>query len=111
MPTIITPLIMNGACDGGRSGDGSFEPDHSTLRARTPPTSTRVSASFHWLLRWRTPSTTERHEGRHKWNDVSQACFHSSPDTPLPNGPRLSCGALKKDSFLSLRAPSASSAG
>src|SRR6266480_5253116 len=29
----------------------------------------------------------------------------------LPNGVRLSCGALKKDSFLNLRAPSASSAG
>src|SRR6266566_3960472 len=28
-----------------------------------------------------------------------------------PNGARLSCGALKKDSFLNLRAPSASSAG
>src|SRR5213596_2326577 len=27
-----------------------------------------------------------------------------------PNGPRLSCGALKKDSFLNLRAPPASSA-
>ncbi len=27
-----------------------------------------------------------------------------------PNGWRLSCGALKKDSFLNLRAPSASSA-
>src|SRR2546430_9691204 len=27
-----------------------------------------------------------------------------------PNGPRLSCGALGKDSFLNLRAPSASSA-
>ena len=36
-------------------------------------------------------------------------------DVPLldawrPNGPRLSCGALKKDSFLNLRAPPASSA-
>src|SRR6266566_1605880 len=30
--------------------------------------------------------------------------------SPLPNGSRLSCGALKKDSFLNLRAPSASSA-
>ncbi len=29
----------------------------------------------------------------------------------LPNGARLSCGALKKDSFPNLRAPSASSAG
>src|SRR2546430_13973272 len=29
---------------------------------------------------------------------------------PRPNGARLSCGALKKDSFLNLRAPSASSA-
>src|SRR2546422_2451707 len=28
----------------------------------------------------------------------------------LPNGSRLSCGALKKDSFLNLRAPPASSA-
>jgi hypothetical protein len=28
----------------------------------------------------------------------------------LPNGPRLSCGALMKDSFLNLRAPPASSA-
>ena|SRR6266536_2900329 len=28
----------------------------------------------------------------------------------LPNGPRLSCGALMKDSFLNVRAPSASSA-
>src|SRR5438445_10198482 len=28
----------------------------------------------------------------------------------LPNGSRLSCGALKKDSFPNLRAPSASSA-
>ena len=27
-----------------------------------------------------------------------------------PNGPRLSCGALKKDSFHNLRAPPASSA-
>ena len=27
-----------------------------------------------------------------------------------PNGPRLSCGALKKDPFLNVRAPSASSA-
>jgi len=29
---------------------------------------------------------------------------------PRPNGPRLSCGALKKDSFPNLRAPPASSA-
>ena len=36
----------------------------------------------------------------------SQACH----TLPLPNGSRLSCGALKKNSFLNLRAPSASSA-
>jgi len=29
---------------------------------------------------------------------------------PMPNGVRLSCGALKKDSFYNLRAPSASGA-
>ena len=28
----------------------------------------------------------------------------------VPNGPRLSCGALQKDSFHNLRAPAASSA-
>src|SRR5216117_2880330 len=33
------------------------------------------------------------------------------PQYVLPNGLRLSCGALKKDSFLNLRAPAASSAG
>src|SRR6266851_178430 len=32
------------------------------------------------------------------------------PSAPLATGSRLSCGALKKDSFLNLRAPSASSA-
>jgi hypothetical protein len=35
--------------------------------------------------------------------------FDRLVDEP-PNGVRLSCGALKKDSFLNLRAPSASSA-
>jgi len=35
---------------------------------------------------------------------------HSDQDAGLPNGSRLSCGALKKDSFLNLRAPPASSA-
>ena len=30
---------------------------------------------------------------------------------PPPNGPRLSCGALKKNPFPNLCAPSASSAG
>jgi len=29
----------------------------------------------------------------------------------MPNGARLSCGALKKNSFYNLRAPAASSAG
>ena len=31
-------------------------------------------------------------------------------DNARPNGSRLSCGALKKDSFHNLRAPTASSA-
>jgi hypothetical protein len=35
---------------------------------------------------------------------------HIDIGSPLPNGPRLSCGALKKNSFFDLRAPSASSA-
>src|SRR6266513_6380428 len=34
-----------------------------------------------------------------------------TPVSVLPNGSRLSCGALKKDSFHNLRAPAASSAG
>jgi len=33
-----------------------------------------------------------------------------SESGPLPNGSRLSCGALKNDSFPNLRAPPASSA-
>src|SRR5882762_1037239 len=36
-------------------------------------------------------------------------CDHGN-ETGLPNGSRLHCGALKKDSFPNLRAPSASSA-
>jgi len=36
-------------------------------------------------------------------------CDHGK-ETGLPNGSRLSCGALKKDSFHNLRAPAASSA-
>jgi hypothetical protein len=43
--------------------------------------------------------TNERH---------SEKCSHRL--VVLPNESRLSCGALKKDSFLNLRAPSASSA-
>src|SRR6266550_8882396 len=37
-------------------------------------------------------------------------CPRCSAAVLPPNGSRLSCGALKKDSFLNLRAPSASSA-
>src|SRR6266496_3063110 len=36
---------------------------------------------------------------------------HCSRGNEPPNGARLSCGALKRESFLNLRAPSASSAG
>jgi hypothetical protein len=38
--------------------------------------------------------------------------LHDAPPENVlrPNGSRLSCGALKKDSFLNLRAPPASSA-
>ena len=41
----------------------------------------------------------------------SKTCAHRIPIEVQPNESRLSCGALKKDSFLNLRAPSASSAG
>jgi len=39
---------------------------------------------------------------------VNEEASHAT--VPRPNGPRLSCGALKKNSFPNLRAPSASSA-
>ena len=42
----------------------------------------------------------QEHDGR----------LRDSHQEGLPNGSRLSCGALKKDSFHNLRAPSASSA-
>src|SRR5258708_4084207 len=45
-----------------------------------------------------------RGEQRRRSRGVSPWCF------ALPNGSRLSCGALTKDSFLNLRAPPASSA-
>ena len=41
---------------------------------------------------------------------LDEVLGHGRVVTLLPNGSRLSCGALKKDSFLNLRAPSASSA-
>ena len=41
---------------------------------------------------------------------ASEETVLSMNDCARPNGSRLSCGALKKDSFLNLRAPSASSA-
>jgi hypothetical protein len=43
-------------------------------------------------------------------NDKDANLDHWRMATPLPNETRLSCGALKKDSFHNLRAPSASSA-
>jgi len=41
---------------------------------------------------------------------VRLARTRTSSRAALPNGSRLSCGALKKDSFRNLRAPPASSA-
>src|SRR5437867_2838393 len=56
------------------------------------------------------PGCMCKHETRQSpscsWNLVHARMVMSVP----PNGSRLSCGALKKDSFLNLRAPSASSA-
>src|SRR6266545_1938912 len=58
-------------------------------------------------------------DGANKCNGTSYAPDHACEkwDKPsvhgrvaLPNGSRLSCGALKKDSFSNLRAPPASSA-
>src|SRR5439155_16150469 len=43
--------------------------------------------------------------GNGGWEKRSCRCFPAQP-----NGVRLSCGALKKDSFLNVRAPPASSA-
>ncbi len=48
--------------------------------------------------------TSRRHEKQR--NDGS----NHGDRMPRPNGSRLSCGALKKNSFLNLRAPPASSA-
>jgi len=51
----------------------------------------------------KTINATFRHEGQH---GQGVALLFSPPS----NGWRLSCGALQKDSFLNVRAPSASSA-
>src|SRR5256886_12745640 len=53
----------------------------------------------------------------YEWKQrIREQIFHGSAFNTvyglgMPNGARLSCGALVKDSFLNLRAPSASSAG
>ena len=67
----------------------------------------------HVINGYRSSDANEKEECE---SDVPQADPHQSlsvtPATCVPpNGSRLSCGALKKDSFLNLRAPPASSAG
>ena len=51
----------------------------------------------------------QRHTQEPNHDPGRMACSHFGRSAP-PNGLRLSCGALKKDSFHNLRAPSASSA-
>jgi len=50
---------------------------------------------------------SEGYEERDLSEHIGLSCRLVGP----PNGSRLSCGALKNDSFLNLRAPPASSAG
>src|SRR5216117_844265 len=53
-------------------------------------------------------------EGRARRNQLAEEILHDDKrllePVALPNGSRLSCGALKEGSFPNLRAPSASSA-
>src|SRR5947199_3234715 len=74
--------------------------------------------------RWEAPEIRVAYEGRDPFSlkgNTEALCerntrrakdFFHGPDggVALPNGSRLSCGRLKKDSFLNLRAPPASSA-
>src|SRR5712664_2447536 len=49
-------------------------------------------------------------DGRKQPQTLAVIEVQHDPLAKLPNGSRLSCGALKNDSFLNLRAPPASSA-
>src|SRR5712691_11882340 len=51
-----------------------------------------------------------KQDSHYREKDLGNSGCHTPPGTGAPNGSRLSCGALKKDSFLNLRAPAASSA-
>ncbi|SRR5216117_3377540 len=73
----------------------------------SPPGHVPASIDGEWIPRLCRKTARERGERRCS-NQGSQGA-HSQVVAP-PNGSRLSCGALTKDSFLNLRAPSASSA-
>src|SRR5881394_1056522 len=91
-------------------GTGTVKPSGPTLgthQLHRPPHTTGLSldSTFGWKRTAPTDAGLDdgaNHVGVHKrirlWRDTQ------------PNGSRLSCGALKNNSFHSLRAPSASSA-
>src|SRR5436309_8596423 len=78
----------------------------------------RVVLSPSWQVaanRWcgASPSRVLAHNGRRSGDcETKEAARprHDGASLKRPNGSRLSCGALKKNSFLNLRAPPASSA-
>jgi len=60
---------------------------------------------WHWFVALDAPGAADEQDAQ----EHDRRLRHSH-EKGLPNGPRLSCGALKNDSFLNLRAPPASSA-
>ena len=93
----------------------------ATCREELGALPTTVTSESHrpirhtWLAMLLHPSLA--HDGKGRCNDTGEsdkACENDlrihSVGKSQPNESRLSCGALKKDSFLNVRAPAASSA-
>src|SRR5438132_10160741 len=92
------------------------------LRVDTTHQSARANTDTHLAVHHESdaaehlPLRNSRHVGECRSHSVGQGFPRCHGDlypkwwSPPPNASRLSCGALKKDSFLNLRAPPASSA-
>ena len=107
---------LTGDCDGARDGIRTNVLHRQVLDdERHPAEGHRRCRKGHDSRRRR--RTLREGDGR-LWLDAYPSIRHLRKVTGLqrvepserPNGSRLSCGALKKDSFLNLRAPPASSA-
>ena len=93
----VAPVIKANLADSGPTSS-----ERELLRSQRVVEAPRSAEFLQSLTRGNGDATANR-ESFAIWR-------HGTGGVVLPNGSRLSCGALKKDSFLNLRAPPASSA-